>query len=217
MYNINVNTAVKTSSKINWAKGEVRINHNNNIRIDSNSYTKREKVFWNGKWIDTIPKVINIKGSNIYYNLYFKTRSYINYFDTKIELYTKSFTDLAVFNLNWVKVELDWIIVSIYKNFILVVLDIVIYKQINRNLIKIHKDFIIVNLYLVVLPLIVLDLIKIRKDFILVNLTLVRSYKALIIFTKDTSFKYLVEYKTPKLDIVLIAKITNNNTLKLTI
>jgi hypothetical protein len=49
--NISINTAVKKESKTDWVVGHVKININENVTI--NSYTKRIKIFNNGKWIDT--------------------------------------------------------------------------------------------------------------------------------------------------------------------
>lgn len=57
--NISINTAVKKESKTDWVLGYVKININENVTINSNSYTKRIKIFKNGKWIDTKPVCIN--------------------------------------------------------------------------------------------------------------------------------------------------------------
>jgi len=55
--NISINTAVKKESKTDWVVGHVKININENVTI--NSYTKRIKIFNNGKWIDTKSVCIN--------------------------------------------------------------------------------------------------------------------------------------------------------------
>lgn len=55
--NKNVNTAIKTESIIDWNKGQVKIT-DRQVTITSNSYTKRVKIFINGKWIHTRPIII---------------------------------------------------------------------------------------------------------------------------------------------------------------
>ena len=58
--NKNVETAVKTQSKVNWNLGYVAIEHKGQIKISSNSYTKREKLFnSDNKWINTKPIFVN--------------------------------------------------------------------------------------------------------------------------------------------------------------
>lgn len=58
--NRNISTAVKTQSKMYWDLGYVSIENKNNIKINSNSYTKRYKLFNSDKrWVDTKPIFIN--------------------------------------------------------------------------------------------------------------------------------------------------------------
>lgn len=56
----NVNTAIKRQSKIHWDLGYVIIQDKGNIIINSNSYTKRDKIYnihnW---WLDTKPIIIH--------------------------------------------------------------------------------------------------------------------------------------------------------------
>nr|YP_009543519.1 DNA polymerase type B [Coniothyrium glycines]AYU74409.1 DNA polymerase type B [Coniothyrium glycines] len=66
----NVDTAIKTTSKIDWDLGYVTINDNEDVTINSDSYKKRDKVRLDGRWIDTKPLVINNidKSISIYEN-----------------------------------------------------------------------------------------------------------------------------------------------------
>lgn len=58
--NTSVNTAVKSSSKINWQKGHVLISTKKDVTINSDSYLKRDKKYdFSGNWIDTKPVYIN--------------------------------------------------------------------------------------------------------------------------------------------------------------
>lgn len=57
--NKNIETAVKTQSKIYWDLGYVAI-ENNKIKINSNSYSKRDKIFnSDNKWVNTKPIFVN--------------------------------------------------------------------------------------------------------------------------------------------------------------
>lgn len=58
--NKNIYTAVKTQSKMYWDLGYVSIENKDMIQINSNSYTKRIKLFnCDNKWVDTKPIIIN--------------------------------------------------------------------------------------------------------------------------------------------------------------
>ena len=81
--NNNITTAVKSYSKTDWTKGEVKILEKSNITINSNSYQKRDKIYSNNKWINTKPKVINSRG----YHTKCFNQIYINYFDTSLVVY----------------------------------------------------------------------------------------------------------------------------------
>lgn len=60
----NINTAIKRQSKIDWAAGDVKIT-DKNITISSSAYTKRTKLYRDGRWVDTRPKVINTVDTSI--------------------------------------------------------------------------------------------------------------------------------------------------------
>ena len=64
--NQSVFTAVKGQSKRDWVKGEVKIFDKENITINADSFTKREKILDNNnnKWVDTKPNVINKINNN---------------------------------------------------------------------------------------------------------------------------------------------------------
>lgn len=95
--NENVTTAIKVQSKTDWMKGEVRIYDKENITIKSDSYTKREKIFINNKWLDTKPNVINITGGKSYHLLVYRKRVYLNYFDLYLVTYKPVVLDLVVY------------------------------------------------------------------------------------------------------------------------
>lgn len=72
----NIDTAIKTESKINWDIGHVTIG-DKMVNINSDSYTKRLKVKVDGKWVDTRPLVINnINKSIIIYKNNFNLITY---------------------------------------------------------------------------------------------------------------------------------------------
>lgn len=77
----NIDTAIKTESKINWDIGHVTIG-DKMVNINSNSYTKRLKVKIYGKWVDTKPLIINNINKSII--IYKNNFSLITYSDTKI-------------------------------------------------------------------------------------------------------------------------------------
>lgn len=71
--NKNVETAIKTQSKIHWDLGYVSIEDKPKIKINSKSYTKRNKIFNTyNKWLNTNPFFLNkiIKDLNLNIVLY---------------------------------------------------------------------------------------------------------------------------------------------------
>lgn len=59
LQNKNVYTATKKQSKIDWSVGHVVIEEKDNITINSDSYTKRAKIYNDEVWVDTKPVFIN--------------------------------------------------------------------------------------------------------------------------------------------------------------
>lgn len=57
--NSNINTTVKMYSQKDWTLGQVTIGEKN-VTLNSNSYTKRTKLFENNTWVDTKPNLLNI-------------------------------------------------------------------------------------------------------------------------------------------------------------
>lgn len=62
--NTNIDTAIKRESKINCTIGDVKIT-DKNVNILADSYTKRNKNFIEGKWVDTRPLIINYLDKSI--------------------------------------------------------------------------------------------------------------------------------------------------------
>lgn len=109
--NENVTTAIKVQSKTDWMKGEVRIYDKENITINSNSYTKREKIYMNNKWLDTKPNVLNITKGKSYHTSVSRKRVYLNYFDLNLVTYKPVVLDLVVYKAH----NLDMVL---FKKFI---------------------------------------------------------------------------------------------------
>jgi hypothetical protein len=61
----NVESVTRTSSKRNYSEGSVRIIVEKML-LDTSSYSKRNKIFHNGKWVGTSP--VTIKGEDLIYN-----------------------------------------------------------------------------------------------------------------------------------------------------
>lgn len=161
--NENVNTAIKTMSKIDWVQGDVKIFDKENITINSNSYTNRIKIFKNNKWIDTKPIIIDKSVNSLIQpnssickpnpkRLYHtstnkfisKKQIYINYFDKSLVIYKTPMLNITIFRLP--------------------LLDLVIYSYIppttSPSLIKSRFSF-IKNLFIfviIMIPLLVLAL-----------------------------------------------------------
>ena len=55
--NVDVNTAIRTTSHIDWSLGHVVIGEKD-VTLKADSYKKRDKVYHNNKWIDTKPLVL---------------------------------------------------------------------------------------------------------------------------------------------------------------
>lgn len=65
MYNMDIiNYATKTTSSINYQEGSVIIRNKKDITLNTNVYTKRERIFENGKWIGTKPLIIKSNNNN---------------------------------------------------------------------------------------------------------------------------------------------------------
>lgn len=107
--NNNVKTAVKSESKINWQKGDVKI-QDKQITLYSSSFTKRTKIFINGKWVDTRPIYINdlVKDLIIYNQvkdlIVINTKKYSNITDNenkKVLAFSLSFLkDILLYSLS---------------------------------------------------------------------------------------------------------------------
>lgn len=113
--NENVNTAIKTMSKTDWVKGDVKIFEKKEIIINSNSYTNRIKIIKNNKWIDTKPNIIDKSVNSLikpnssickpnlkrlyhtYTNL--KKQIYRNYFDKSLVIYKTPMLNITIFRL----------------------------------------------------------------------------------------------------------------------
>lgn len=89
--NEDITMASKTQSKVNWEEGYVSIS-DINIRIKSNSFTKRTKIIDNNIWVDTQPNIIK----RSYHTKRFK--QYINYFDTSLVVYKTKITSLVLYD-----------------------------------------------------------------------------------------------------------------------
>ena len=109
-------TGVRSEAQINWSKCEVRITDRENMLLSSDSYTKREKIYMDNRWVDTKPKVIdNLSSNNSTVLNYGKTKSQvsnntkkayhtisfreinINYFDRDLVIYKRPPLDLIIY------------------------------------------------------------------------------------------------------------------------
>ena len=50
---------IKKQSKMSWERGDVIISDKKDVKINSNSYTKRTKLYKNGLWTDTKPLILS--------------------------------------------------------------------------------------------------------------------------------------------------------------
>ena len=103
--NQDINTAVKRQSKAHWDLGYVVIEDKENIIINSNSYTKREKIFdKSNKWLDTRPiyenkidyAVVVYKAVTRALTVYEKVNPYIFRGNIKMSKSTFSLKDLLL-------------------------------------------------------------------------------------------------------------------------
>ncbi len=78
MNNININTSIKSESKIDWNLGQVEIN-DKFITIKSNSYINSNKVYNDNIWVNTLPLIININLSLVKYKEKKRTYTLLNY------------------------------------------------------------------------------------------------------------------------------------------
>jgi len=59
-----ISDRIKTQSEKDWVKGYVKI-FDSKVKLNNNSYRKRNKVFSNNKWIDTRAIIINEKDKSL--------------------------------------------------------------------------------------------------------------------------------------------------------
>lgn len=73
-----VDTAIKTVSKIDWTHGDVSIS-NNLVKLKWDAHKKREKVYLDGKWVDTNPLVFNDSLNKFRSLIVYEPKSLIKY------------------------------------------------------------------------------------------------------------------------------------------
>lgn len=86
--NINVTTAVKSQSKADWSKGEVKI-EDIEVTLYSDSYKKRDKIYNNNLWINTKPIFINQIDKSLI--KYYPKMSLVRYYSD-----TEYYTDIHI-------------------------------------------------------------------------------------------------------------------------